>query len=179
MASVPNLHHWHAGDEVNAIRMNEIKDQINFLRNPPVCHVGRRLTNQSIATAGSWKVVFDTAFYDPYEMWDAGTPDQITITVPGWYTYEGVIQMTNAAVAATVSVYVYKNNLAVDDLIMRWDQQGLQVSGNINMRKESTMFLNVGDVVYLAGYYSNGTGRSFVATDDHLCPQLRIRWVSN
>jgi hypothetical protein len=178
--SIPNVHHWKAGDEVSALRMNEIKDQINFLRNPPACHVARRLSNQSIAAAGGHVVVFDTAFYDPYEMWDPGDPDHITVTVPGWYTYEGVIQMTNAAVDTRVMVNVYKNSTGGDDLIMRWDQQGLQnLGGNINMRKESTMFLNVGDTVILSGYYLSGSGRSLVATDDYLCPNLRIRWVSN
>lgn len=176
---IPNLHHWKAGDEVSAMRMNEIKAQIDFLRNPPMCHVARRLTNQGAAVGGT-AVIFDTAFYDPYEMWDAGSPDHITVTVPGWYTYEGVITMTNAAISTTVMVNVYKNGQGTDDLILRWDQQGLQnLGGDMNMRKESTMFLNVGDVVYLHGYYGNGSGRSLVATSDYQCPQLRIRWVSN
>lgn len=176
--SVPAIHTWSAGDDMNAARMNEIKTSIDFLRNPPMVHVGRTLTTQA-ATVGTFtKTSFDTLYnsYDPYGMWNAGTPTALTCTIPGWYTIEAVMCLSNNATDTRIQMVFYKNT----EIAMRWDQQGIQnLAGSINMRKESTIFLNVGDQVFLGAGYNTGAARTMNVDSTTECPQLRIRWVSN
>src|SRR4051812_26048109 len=88
--TVPTVHHWLAGDEFNADRMNEIGTAIAWIRNPPMVHVARKNTGQSISTNIWTKLSFDTLYnsFDPYDFWDSGTPDQLIIREPGWYSFE-------------------------------------------------------------------------------------------
>ncbi len=176
MPNSPSVHYWSAGDDMDAVRMNEIKDAIEWLRNPPLVHVQRLLSNISLPVNTWTTVEFDTEYVDPYEMYDSGTPDTVTVTVPGWYTVEAVMCMSNTASDARVSMGLWKQ---ASELILRWDQQALQnVSGNINMRKESTMFLNVGDTLQLRAH-TNAGARNIVGNSASEAPTIRMRWVSN
>jgi hypothetical protein len=179
MATIPPVHHWTAGEAMNDERMNEVTDAINWIRNPPMVHVSRQLTNQSIAVTTWTSVSFDTLDnnYDPYGMFDPGTPTQITCTVPGWYMVEGVMIMDNTpAVNARLTMALWK---ASTEMILRYDQQALDaIGGNVNFRKEASMFLNVGDTVQLRAHISAGA-RNMLANGAAEHPQMRLRWVSN
>lgn len=180
MTDVPSTHHWLAGDEMNADRMNEIRDSINWLRNPPVVQVRRRLTTQTGFVANAWKKIeFDQAVYDPYTMFDISVPDRITATVPGWYSYEAVISMNGTGTACRCILGVYRNGFTTDEHILRYDVDNAPSSGNINIRKESTIFLNTGDWLHLAFYHvCSSESRISQITNDSECSQLRVRWVS-
>jgi len=176
---VPPIHHWSAGDAMNAERMNEIANQIDFLRNPPMVHVGRVAT-QTLATAIWNKVLFDTLHSnDPYEMWDAGTPDRITCTVPGWYTVEGVITLSATATAGRVILGVYKNGFTTNELQLRHDQENSPSGGNVNARKEFKIFLNVDDWLHLGIQYDDAATRTSATFGTWEHSQLRARWTSN
>jgi hypothetical protein len=182
MTAVPSIHRWLAGDEVNAVRANEIKDLIDFLRNPPTVHVRRRLSNFAFtAASGSYfTVTFDTLVnsYDPYGMWDVGATDRLTIKVPGWYSCEMVTAWVGTAQNLRYTQVLAKNGMTFDDMILRHDQTTLPNSTTV-VRKESMLYLNEGDNIRL-GVSTEGTGTFTLTTaNDSESPQLRIRWVSN
>lgn len=182
MPSAPIIHHWRGGDEMNASRMNEIKDSIDFLRNPPMVHVRRRNTNFSFtASSGTFFVVtFDTLVnsYDPYGMWNPVTNGLLTIQVPGWYSCEMVTYWAGSAQDVRLLQVLGKNGMTFNDMILRHDQTALPNS-SVAARKESLLYFNQGDQVSL-GVSTEGTGTfTLNATSDSECPQLRIRWVSN
>jgi hypothetical protein len=173
----PPIHHWFAGDPVSAERMNEIKASIDWLRNPPLLHLQRTGSSIALAVTTWTSIPFDTVLADNYDMWDAGTPDTVTVTVPGWYTVEGVLRFQNTAVDSRLTLGVWKQ--AGTELILRYDQQGLDgTGGDINMRKESTMFLNVGDTITLEAH-TNAGARNLVVGTNGECPTLKMRWVSD
>lgn len=179
MANVPIVHHWKAGDDMNAERMQEIKSVIDFLRNPPTVRVMRLSTTQAMTVNGRTTVVFDTLYnsYDPYGMWNVSASDRITCQVAGWYAVEGVLSMNNtAAVQSRLQLELWRNNT---DMLLRWDQEALPaVGGNINIRKESFMFLNFGDYVQLKAWNTAGT-RNLMNVSFAESPQIRARWFSN
>lgn len=172
----PPIHHWQAGDEMNAVRMNEIVDSINWLRDPPLVDVQRLTSGNQSLPASTWTTItFDTENVDSYGMYDPTAPTLVTVTVPGWYAVEIVMCMSNTANNARVSMGAWKQS---SELILRWDQQGLQnISGNINMRKEGTMFLNTGDTLQLRAFASDA--RNIVVNNASESPRMRMRWVSN
>ncbi len=178
--SVPDIHHWLAGDDFNATRMNEIRDQINWLRNPPTVHVARSITTQTIPFQTWTKVSFDTVVnsYDPYVFFDAGTPDRITITQAGWYTCEIVCSMSSTFNDSRMIMGLYKNGFTTNELLLRYDQTTLPNTGNINMRKETTLFFNVGDWMHLGLYTDDTANRVSANTSAAESSQLRVRWVS-
>lgn len=180
--TAPSIHHWQAGDSMNAMRMNEIRDQIEWMQNPPMVHVGRRLTTQSFSggTGVAVKVSFDTVFnsYDPYGFFNAGTPDQLTITVAGWYSCEITTSWAGTATDSRLIMYLYKNGTGANDVMLRHDQGSLPNGAN-TMRKESQLFFNVGDVIYMMAYADASFTPVLAASNDAECSQLRIRWVSN
>jgi hypothetical protein len=180
MTDVPETHHWLAGDAMNADRMNEVRDAIEWLRNPPMVHVRRRLTTQSLP-GNQWnKIVFDQIAnsYDPYGMFDTGATDRITATVPGWYSYEGVLAINGTATVARMILGVYKNGFTTNELMLRYDVDNAPSSGNMLVRKESTIFLNVGDWLHLAWNLNAAETRTSQITSDSESSQLRVRWVS-
>lgn len=182
MATAPTVHHWRGGDEMNAMRMNEVTDSIDFLRNPPMAHLRRRNTNFAFtAASGSFfTITFDTLVnsYDPYGMWDPLFADRLTVQVPGWYSCEMVTQWAGTAQDVRLLQVIAKNEMTFDGMILRHDQASLPNSAT-SVRKESMLYLNQGDAIFL-GVSTEGTG-TFTqnATSDSECPQLRIRWISN
>ena len=62
-----------------------------------VCRI-HQATPQTIPHAGSGTFIeFDTVDYDPFGFFDTITPDRVTPTVPGWYTFVGrVVYTANA-----------------------------------------------------------------------------------
>lgn len=182
MPSSPPIHHWLGGDELNATRMNEIKDSIDFLRNPPTVHVRRRNSNFAFTASSGiyFAVPFDTLVsnYDPYGMWDPVQNAQLTIQVPGWYSCEMVTYWAGTAQDVRLLQVLGKNGITFDDMILRHDQTSLPNS-NTAVRKESLLYFNEGDYIQLA-VSTEGTGTfTLNATSDSECPQLRLRWVSN
>lgn len=179
MPNLPEIHHWLAGDAVNAIRMNEIGDQIKFMMNPPLVHVARRLTQQAVAGTSYAKVSFDTVISDPYGMFDAGTPDQVMVTVPGWYSCEIVVAWASfGAVDTRVIMALNKNDFSDDGRLIRYDQETLPATG-MTMRKEAQLFFNVGDTAFLNVQKSNATTQNLsIASAAESC-QLRMRWISS
>jgi len=178
--TIPNIHTWLAGDEFNAMRMNEVADAIAFLQNPPMVHVGRRLTTQSIPSSVWTKITFDTVYngYDPYGMWDSGTPDQITIVEPGWYSCEVHLSLAATSTDTRVILGLYKNGLGSDDLLLRYDQTTPPSGGNQNLRRETTLFMNAGDFLH-AACWLNSLSLNSQITSDAESSGLRVRWVSN
>ena len=178
--SIPPVHHWLAGDDFNADRMNEIGDSINWIRNAPMTHVARRSTGQSIGVANTWtKISFDTVFnsYDPYDFFDAGTPDQLTITEAGWYSFE--ISFSGVITTDTrIIIGLFKNGFTTNELLFRYDQTTLPTGNNINIRKESSLFFNAGDWLHYGVHCQAATFTTAITSDADCCA-LRIRWVSN
>jgi len=177
--SVPNVHHWLAGEEFNATRMNEIGNLIKWIRNPPMVHVARRTTGQAI-TSNTWtKISFDTVFnsYDPYTFFDAGSPDKITVTEPGWYSCEIRIAMSTAT-DTRIIMGLYKNGFTSNELLLRYDQPTVPTTPNNTMRKETTLFFNAGDWMHL-GIMCDGASFTTANPSDGECCALRVRWVSN
>lgn len=174
-ANVPDVHHWLAGEEMNADRFNEVKAAIDFLRDPPLCHVMRNNSNQTL-TANAWtKISFDTAVADPYGMWSAGSPDVITCQVPGWYTVEMVCSWSASATDERLLGGVFKNTFtALDDVYLRADFRNAASSAS-PIRREGWLFLNVGDPVYL-GQHCPSARTTLVSAPNQ--PRLRLRWIS-
>lgn len=180
MAIVPPIHFWQAGDDMNALRMNEIRDQIVWLVNPPRVHVGRALTTQSLPTSSWNKISFDTLHSsDPYGMWDSGNPDKVTCTVPGWYTVEGVLCVSPTSTSERFVLGIYKNGFTAAEAQLRHDQQNAPSSGNVNVRKEFKIFLNVGDWLHLGEQHLDANTRTSAISGTWEHSQLRMRWVSN
>lgn len=181
MTSAPDVHHWRAGDDMSALRMNEIKTAIDFIRNPPFAHIRRRTTTQSLTGAAWNKVVFDQLAnsYDPYGMWDAGATDRLTIEVPGWYIVQGGISFTGSSVNTNTALGISKNGFATTDRLLRFDQQNTPSVGQVDIHKETMMFLNTGDFVHLGIFLGDAAARTTMNTSDADCPQLKVRWVSN
>jgi hypothetical protein len=177
--SVPEVHHWLAGDEFNANRMNEVGDLINWITNPPMVHVSRQSTGQVIPSNTWTKISFDTVVnsYDPYDFYDSGTPDQLTIREAGWYTCELSFSAV-ITVDSRVIMGLYKNGFTSNELLLRYDQTTLPTGNSINFRKESTLFFNVGDWMYY-GVLCDASGFTTTVTSSAEVCGLRIRWVSN
>lgn len=182
MADVPNQHHWLAGEPMNAARMNEIATTIDWLRNPPMVHVGRTLTNQALTGTNATNVVsFDTLFnsYDPYDMWDPAAPTKLTCTVPGWYDVGFAAIVSVDANNARVITEITKNSIVQTDALTRFDAISLPNSGNIGVRTNSLLFLNVGDFISLLVIFTSATARNLLASSNSESPRLQLRWVSN
>ena len=183
MADVPVVHHWLAGEDMNAERMNEIKAQIDFLRNPPMVHVARFTTIQTL-TGGTWNAIsFDLVInsYDPYDMFDSGQPTKVFSQVPGWYTVEGQFSLNQTNTDGRLILGIYKNGFTDDELQIRSDIQNFPSSctGCTNLSKEGLLFLNVGDYVHLGIWFDQDATRDTKnATLSETC-RLRLRWVSN
>ncbi len=180
--AAPAIHRWKAGDAMNAVRMNEIRDAIEWLVNPPMVHVGRTLSNQTAAANTFTNISFDTTYnsYDPYNMWDISDPTKVYATVAGWYTYEAVLCVGANADDCRLIMSVFLNGTTVDDHILKFDQQSApSAGGNVNMRKEAQIFMNVGDHLRLTFNYNGTTARSIIANGVFECPQMRLRWISN
>lgn len=180
MTDIPVTHHWLAGEDMNADRMNEVAAAIEFLRNPPMIHVRRRLTAQSL-TGSVWnKISFDQVVnsYDPTGMFDAGTPDRVTAQVPGWYSYEARISVVGTATTTRVILGTYRNGFSSDQHILRADMENAPSAGNINIRRDSTIFLNAGDWLHLAFFADNAETRTTSTFSDAESSGLRVRWVS-
>jgi hypothetical protein len=174
--NAPAVHYWKAGDGLNAERLNEAADSINWYTDPPLVHV--TMTSGSIALpVTTWTpVAFTNAISDPYDMWDIGTPDTITVNVPGWYTVEIVMCVSNVvATDARLALAIWKQNA---ENLLRWDQQTNGNNGNVNVHKETTMFLNVGDTILLKAHVSAGA-RNIITNGSNESPQIRMRWISN
>lgn len=178
--TVPGIHTWQAGDEFNAERMNEIADALEFMRNPPMIHVARRLTTQSIPINTWTTVQLDYVFnsYDPTGMWNPATPDRVTVTQPGWYTCEMTIAVNGTATDTRLVGGLYKNGFTGTEFMMRYDQTTAPNSGNQVFRKEMTLFFNVGDYARI-GIFSDGVALTSQITNDSESSGLRLRWVSN
>lgn len=187
--TVPSIHHWLAGDAWNAARLNEVADTVSWLQNPPTIEVRRRTTTQAISGQSWTKVSFDTlvSSYDPYDMWDVGTPTQITFAEPGWYSCEIYTTWSNfAAVDTRVIMALSKNDFGSGlsggaGLVLRADQD-TQTAGsgqNLCLRKEATFFFNSGDFVFLGVYQEDTSSHNLANTSDAECSGVRIRWVSN
>jgi hypothetical protein len=176
MTNAPPVHYWKAGDAMNAEVLNEIGTAIDWLTDPPLVHV-TMITGSITLPVATWtNVAFTTAISDPYDMWDIGTPDTITVNVPGWYTVEGALCLSNVGgTDAKITMGVWKQNA---EIILRWDQQTINNNGNVNIHKETTMFLNTGDTLVLKAYASAGA-RNIITNGSSESPQLRMRWVSN
>jgi|ERR1700754_3553599 len=179
--TIPSVHNWLAGDEWNADRLNEVGTAISFLRNPPFVRVGRRLTTQSVPTNTYTAISFDTVFnsYDPYDMFDAGTPTRVTIKEPGWYSCEGFLSLSATATDTRALLGIFKNGSnPPTDMLLRFDQGTLPNTGNTNIRKETTLFLNAGDFLSLFALCDGATLTSQITSDaEH--SGMRVRWVSN
>lgn len=176
MADSPPIHHWLGGDELNADRMNEIKDSIDFLRNPPMAHVRRRLSNQTIVTNTWHSVAWDEAVSDSYSTWSEAT-FSLKIAVPGWYSCEMVIAWGGTATDTRFVNAISKNGITEDDILLRYDQRSLPATTTV-VRKENIVFFNEGDDVRCMVLANGGTSYTLLAASDVICPQLRIRWIS-
>lgn len=181
MAEVPPVHYWLAGDAMTAVRMNEIKAQIDWLRNPPVVHVARLLTAQTGLLDDDYTIItFDTVVnsYDPYDMWDAGDPTKVTAPVSGWYTVFAQYAIAGSAVEGRNVLGVFKNGSDVaTNLEMRSDNQNQLSQGSNVYSKEGLMYLNEGDYVLL-GVFQQDAGRSTVITALGESCNMRVRWAS-
>lgn len=179
MVSVPELHHWLAGEDMSATRMNEIKAQIDFLRNPPMVHVAR---NAAQTLSSGWNAIsFDTVLngYDPYDMWDISDPSAVYSRVPGWYSVEGQFSLNGTATDERLILGVYKNSFATSEIQMRSDVQNFPSFGNANLSKEFTVFLNEGDFLYLGVWFDvDATRTTGTTTPSEIC-RFRLRWVSS
>lgn len=176
MATAPGVHYWKAGDSMNAEIVNEVQRGIEWFRNPPLVHVTMTSGSIALPTTTWTSVAYTTAISDPYDMWDVSTPDVINVNVPGWYTAEAVVCVSNvAATDARLTVGLWKQG---SELVLRWDQQVNGNNGNINVHKETTMFLNAGDTL-VTRVHINAGARNIVTNGSSEAPQIRMRWVSN
>ena len=180
MATVPPVHSWLAGDEMNAMRMNEIKDQIDFLRNPPMVHVARLNTAQTLTN--TWNFIsFDTVVnsYDPYTMWDSGNPDQLTCTIAGWYWVQGQFAISSTATDERLILGVYKNGKnSGTDVEMRSDVQNAPAHGSNTWSKEFHVYLDEGDWIHLGVHIETDASRTTTLGGVSDCCRMRMRWVS-
>lgn len=181
MSSVPDIHHWLAGEDMNADRMNEIKASIDFLRNPPMVHVTRQTTAQNLVSGWN-SISFDTVVnsYDPYTMFDAAQPTKVFSQVPGWYQILGGYSINGTSTEERQILGLYKNGFTADELQMRSDVQNFPSFGNATWTKEFTVFLNTGDWMQLGVWFDNDASRttSTASSTGELC-RLRMRWVSS
>lgn len=180
MTTVPSIHYWRAGDEMNALKMNDLANVIDWMRNPPMVHIGRTLSNQATTASSAENVVsFDTVYnsYDPYDMYDAGDPTKITIQVSGWYDIEYATVLSLDANQGRVINAVRRN--AGSNSILSSDEVTAPNLGNLSIKRNGLTFLTAGDYVTLSVIYSTTVARNLLAVSTSECPQLRVRWVSN
>lgn len=178
--TAPPIHNWLAGDDFNADRMNEIGDQITFLRNPPMVHVARTITSQTLGQGWNF-ISFDTVVnsYDPYGMFDSGSPDRISGQVAGWYTVEAQMSLNQTSNEGRLILGVYKNGTGGNNLQLRSDVQNFPGAGAVAWTKEFMVFLNVGDWLQLGHWFFMDTSRTTISGSVFDRSRLRARWVSN
>lgn len=180
MVNSPDVHYWLAGDEMNAVRANEIKAQIDWLRNPPMVHVTRLSTAQTLT--GNWNIIsFDTLVnsYDPYEMWDIGTPDVITAQVAGWYYVLTRFALNATATEARLQMGVFKNGTdSLTNIEMRSDNQNTPSQGSNTHSKAFHVYCNKGDVLRMGVGIENDASRTTtIASLSDSCIMM-VRWCS-
>lgn len=180
MPNPPDVHYWFAGDEMNAERMNEIKEQIDFLRNPPMVHVTRISTTQTL-TGAAWSFInFDTVVnnYDPYNMWDVSDPDAVYATIAGWYVAQAQFSLNQTSTDARLILGVYRNGTAATDLEMRSDVQNFPGFGTNTWTKEFHVYMNEGDWVHLGVWFDGDATRTTTTGSVSDACRMRLRWCS-
>lgn len=179
---VPPIHYWNAGDDMNASRMNEIADTINWMRDTPMVHVGRTLTNQATSASSALNTAsFDTLFnsYDPYDMWDPAAPTVVTAQVSGWYDIEYGMVLSLDANAGRVSTGVFRNGDTANT-IDRCDMiTAPNLGGNLGLRRNTVNFLTAGDTLSMQVIYNTTVARNLLAVSASECPRLRLKWISS
>lgn len=184
--NLPVLNPYLAGTEVTADMLNEVNQAIEFLLDPPECHVVAT-SAQTIANNTSTMVTLHQVIKDNERdkgftpMWAVGNPTRITVRTAGWYEIEYTCPMAASTDSKKVEMALRFN--AGGTLYGRQDQMN-SVSGTNSTRTPRGIynrFFNAGEYAELRIWHNKGSNRdtlieSGTITDNR--PSLRLKWVS-
>jgi len=123
-----------------------------------------RSTNQSIASGGGVAISFDTAEYDPLDMFDAGTPTIVTLPVSGVWSIHGCVRWASTALATGVrQAGILANGVLIDAMRIPSIAGEATITGTsairfmasantqISLQVRHTFGVNI-DAEFMAGY---------------------------
>ena len=153
----------------------QVESMVRMLYDPPYCAV-RRLSNQSVVTATNTPVDFLAGALveaDTHGMFATGTPDRLTIKVPGVYHFEGnIVFPANATGIRVVWIRVNANDT------LRYVY--MQLAGTSALSQYFVVSCDVGlvanDYVQLMVFQNSG-GALDLVTISAMCPRMTARWA--
>jgi len=106
---------WYDQEPVQSFQLQEVSDNIAFLKNPPFTQICNNSGNVSLENGGSWTCLsWDTPFWDSDQMSDGSS--RITFNTPGEYRVRARTALgphTGDAGWATSSAYPFTAAIAV------------------------------------------------------------------
>lgn len=179
---VPDSNLWNAGMLTDEQLFDSLSYALNFLLSPPEVVVVQT-TAQAIASNGGTAtfITFQSSTRDTDGMWNAGTPNLVTVQTPGWYEAEwAVIWASKADTTSRVQSISVNGNTDVNFMMPYADY--VNVSGGVTPEvwMNYDLFLNAGDTVSLAVNQTSGASLSTASASGDATAQtfLRLRWAS-
>jgi hypothetical protein len=140
-----------AGQVLTAAQMNDLGENSNNYRVPPMCSVYRTAALSHTATGTYQAYTYDTELYDTDGMWDAGSPTRITLNTAGVYDVKFVVSI--GSTTGLIAGALYKDGGAAQYLFLD--------AGNAtaNYRNGSTNVVSTG-TNYVEMYFYQASGGS-------------------
>lgn len=152
-----------AGDVLTAAEMNEIGENSNNYRKPPMCSL--YITSDKTSYANNTALSWDAEYYDTDGMWGSGST--ITINTAGVY----VVQMQGYLQAATslTAAYLFTSTHQV---IQRGENNAAQP--NLSFVRE----YSAGNTLsFTIGFNASGAVTVKGTTDDRTRAKCSVTWV--
>ena len=166
---------WLAGEEPTAAELNaEVRDQVQFLRNPPIAFLYANAT-QTVPSASPTLITINTASVDPYTALNASTHAWVVPTgCGGIYEVDGHIHWTGATGGSRAAwLTTDMSGLTAITGTEGWAQPG---SGPVTADTSGQLILTAGQSVALVGYQSTATGLATVGTSNAFAT-LRLKYL--
>ena len=176
MATVPVTRTWVAGEVVTAAYMNNnVTAVMNWLLAPAICQV-RSIVSQSIASGSTTPIDFGAEDVDTTGMHSTvSNISFITAVYPGWYQCSGAVSYAANVTGRRIALFRL-NSIDITASFAAYQTTATSVC--ITPSRTMLVFLNVGDILQLAGQHSAGAAVSTVvsAADQ---PNCTVIWQSN
>lgn len=156
--------------------MNQVeflRAEVERLANPPRAQVVRKLTPQATTTSIYNPVIFDAVDFDTDRMWDASSPDRLTVRRAGTYQVDAICSFVPHATGAR-GCRVIRNNVGVT-FTRSINAGGLSTALQVN----ATVECRPGDYFYLEAYQNSGGDLDTGTGQSGELPRLTVRWVSD
>ena len=163
-----------AGTYPNALQMERLVNQVDFLSNAPMAWL-KRAAAFSVANSTVVTIDMDTATYDNYGGWSASSnPSRYTVQVAGTYMIAGGVSWeSNATGLRTAQIRV--NGVDVSGSQVRVAPiSGTQTS---TVTRTVLVSLSVNDYIEIATFQSSG-GALNTGSSTEYYSSLMARWVA-